>query len=486
METTQSKATFTLFILFAINTLNFFDRQVPGAVAEPIRKALDLTDEKLGWVTTAFVLLYAAVGMPLGHWADVGRRKLILAGGVLLWSVFTFLSGLAWDFWSLFVLRLGVGVGEASCAPAGNSLLGDLFPKEKRGRAIAVFMLGLPLGLGLSSIVSGWVAKHLEVRTATLRLEGWQLAFWIAGLPGLVFALLCLFMVEPARGGADQHHAGPVRWQTSPWLGLLRIRTLWWLIISGVLHNFNMYAIGAFLSPYLQRFHGRTVAEAGQISGIVYCFGGLGILLGGWACDWMVRRRISGRLEVGSLALLVGGPCVYLALQQPAGSYWAFSAWLLPGCLMFYVYYSAVYASIQDIVEPALRGKAMALYFCAMYFLGAALGPVATGRLSDFCAQRAALPENSRLIVDLVASGTTSAKVALFNAPELAFHKFPTPGEQAKAIGLREAMHVIPVLALALVVVLFAASRTVTKDYESLHRWMAESSGAEYKLKNET
>src|SRR5262245_2238568 len=117
MATTRPRLMFTLAVLLSINTLNFFDRQVPGAVAEPIRKEFKLTHQELGSVTTAFVLLYAAVGMPLGHWVDVGRRKLILCVGVLVWSVFTFLSGLAGGFWSLFALRLGVGVGEASCAP---------------------------------------------------------------------------------------------------------------------------------------------------------------------------------------------------------------------------------------------------------------------------------------------------------------------------------------------------------------------------------
>jgi MFS family permease len=463
MRITRSQLLFTLAVLLSINTLNFFDRQVPGAVAEPIRTALDLNDQQLGWITTAFVLLYAAVGMPLGHWADVGRRKVILAGGVLVWSVFTALSGLAWNFWSLFVLRLGVGVGEASCAPAANALLGDLFPRERRGRAIAVFMLGLPLGLGLSSFISGQVAHHW----------GWRQAFYVAGLPGLVLGLLCLRIPEPARGASEVHGVGAARREGNALFALLRIPTLWWIILSGALHNFNMYALGAFLSPLLQRYHGLKVHEAGVVSGIVYCFGGLGILLGGWACDWMVRRRVSGRLEVGMVALLIGAPCVLMALEQPSGgleisSRWlrillerladvtgakievvAFSLWLLPGSLLFYVYYASVYATIQDIVEPALRGTAMALYFFAMYLLGAAQGPVITGWISDFGARRAASARGSAVI---------------------------TPWD--KALGLHDAMYVIPLLGLLLVGVLFAASRTVGRDHQKLERWMAEASAA--------
>src|SRR5205807_4339515 len=130
-----------------------------------------------------------------GRLADVGRRKWILAGGVGLWSLLTLGSGFAWSFWSLFVLRLGVGIGEASCAPTAASLIGDLVPAERRARAMALFMLGLPLGLALSFFVSGTIAEHF----------GWEKAFFVAGVPGLLLAVLALFIADPVRGGADPH-----------------------------------------------------------------------------------------------------------------------------------------------------------------------------------------------------------------------------------------------------------------------------------------
>src|SRR5262249_59709075 len=115
-------------VLRAINEMNFFARQIPGAVAEPLRKELELSDAQVGWLTPAFLLLYAVIGIPLGRWADLGRRTRILSVGVALWSVLTAVSGMAWNFWSLFLMRLGVGVGEAGCAPTANSPLGDLYP----------------------------------------------------------------------------------------------------------------------------------------------------------------------------------------------------------------------------------------------------------------------------------------------------------------------------------------------------------------------
>jgi MFS family permease len=436
MQKTPPRLLFTLLVLLGINTMNFYDRQVPGAVGEPLRKALGLNDQSYGWINTAFVLLYAAVGVPLGRWADLGRRTRLLLAGVLIWSLFTALSGIAWGFWSMFFLRLGVGVGEASCAPTSNSLLGDLYPPERRARAISIFMLGLPVGLGISSVISGNIAD-LDPEW------GWRASFWVAGVPGLLLGLLAMWIPEPARGAAEQHAVGNLQREGSPMLTVLRIPTLWWIIASGALHNFNMYAIGAFLSPYMQRYHGLTTGRAGWISGLVYCCGGLAITLGGWACDKVVRRRISGRMEVSTVAMLIATPCIYMALRQPPREVFAFTAWLLPGCALLYVYYAGVYSTIQDIVEPSLRGTAMAMYFFAMYLLGAAQGPVVTGWISDQVASQKA-------------SGGEAISI-----------------EWARAVGLQQALFLVPLLGSILILVLFAGSRTVKRDYENLHKWMA-------------
>jgi MFS family permease len=150
-------------------------------------------------------------------------------------------------------------------------------------------------------------------------------------------------------------------------------------------------------------------------------------------------------LELAALAAAVAAPCIWLALGQQAGSVWAFAAWMLPGCMLLYVYYSGVYAAIQDVVEPALRGTAMSVYFFAMYLLGGAVGPVITGALTDHFAQQARLTEGVDLLSD-----------------------------QHRAVGLHQAMYVIPLLCAGLVVVLFAGSRTVSADHSRLQRWMEE------------
>jgi MFS family permease len=429
MKTTTPHLAFTLGVLLAINTMNFFDRQILPAVQEKIRKDWAISDSELGLLGTAFILIYAVIGLPLGRLADVWRRKWILAIGVGVWSLLTLGSGFAWSFWSLFAMRIGVGIGEASCAPAANSLIGDLVPANKRARALSVFMIGLPLGLALSFIVSGTVAQY----------RSWQEAFFVAGVPGVVLAVLALFIAEPSRGGASGSVSHVPLSVVVP--RVLRMPTMWWIIASGALHNFNMYALGTFLASMLVRYHKVTVEQAGQISGLVYGCGAVGIFAAGWLGDRAFRHGVSGRLNVAWMAAALSAPCLFLALTAPAGEIWWCTAGLLPACLLMYAYYGTVYATIHDIVEPQLRGMAMAIYFCAMYFLGAVLGPLATGWASDHFARQAAQADGSATITEL-----------------------------HKAIGLHDAMFMIPALGVALIVVLFIASRTVKGDYERLQQ----------------
>jgi predicted MFS family arabinose efflux permease len=428
---------YALTVLFAINLMNFFDRQILGAVGEQIRREWALGDTALGALGTAFTLLYALVGVPLGRLADHGSRKQILAVGVFVWSLLTAASGLARNFWELFVVRLGVGVGEASCAPAAISLIGDLYRTQHRARATAAFMLGLPLGLGLSFLVGGYVGQRW----------GWRAALFIAAGPGLLCALAALFMHEPARGGVEVRGIGARRRPGSPYKLLLSIPTLWWIIVSGALHNFNMYALGAFLGPFLIRYHGVSLAKAGLIAMSVYGLSGIfGLLAGGIAADALHKTRANGRLVVATASIAVCAPLMFLSLLRPAGDVLVFALLMGSGVGVMYAYYSTVYSTIQDIVEPALRGTAMALYFGAMYLAGASLGPVGTGMMSDYFTSQAA-----------TAAGITDQSVRTL--------------EPFRAAGLHAAMYVIPIFVTLLAVVLFAASRTVRKDIEALHAW---------------
>lgn len=228
---------------------------------------------------------------------------------------------------------------------------------------------------------------------------------------------------------------------------ILRIPTMWWLILSGALFNFNYYAIGTFLPAFLSRYHGLSLKESNGVAALVFGAVGIpGLVLGGWAADHASRRAPNGRLMLASLALLVAAPCTYQALARPAGDLVGFSVLMAIGCLLGYVYYSGVYAAIQDVVQPSLRSTAMAVYFFAMYLLGRSFGPVLTGRLSDQVARSAALSVGATTI-----------------------------SEAFRAAGLHSAMYVIPLCNLLLARILFAAGLAVTRDMDELEAWMAGS-----------
>lgn len=438
----KTKAGFALTVLFAINTMNFFDRQILGAVGELIRREWALGDTTLGALGTAFTLIYAFVGLPLGRLSDRNSRKTILAWGVFVWSLLTAASGLAKNFGQMFALRLGVGVGEATCAPAANSLIGDLFPATKRAKALAIFMLGLPLGIAFSYAVSGFVAQAY----------GWRAAFYVAGIPGLICAIAAYFINEPKRGATEVHNIGGMKRAGSPFLLVLSIPTMWWIIASGALHNFNMYTIGSFLAPYAIRFHSLSPRDAGLLAMVANGLAGIpGLILGGYLGDSMLKKRKNGRLIVAAIALMLSGPLIYIALLQGKGNWLAFMLWMSAGVGTMYVYYSTVYSAIQDVIEPALRGTAMAIYFFAMYVIGGSFGPIATGFLSDHFTEKAA---SAAGVVDLTTKGVL---------------------EPFRGDGLHSAMYIIPILGVFLGLVLIAASRTVTKDMEKLEKWMSES-----------
>ncbi len=443
-------AWFALSVLFAINLLNFYDRQIGGAVNEPVAKEWGLNFGQLGNLAMAFTLIYAIVGVPLGRLADSTSRKRILSIGVAVWSLLTAVSGMTWSYSSMFVTRLGVGVGEASCAPAANSLVGDLFPARQRGRALSIFMLGLPIGIFLSNAISGALTAKF----------GWRYAFYVACVPGLLCAVAALMIREPARGSSEHSGApsAPVKPRPqrpgSPYWIVLGTPTIVWIIVSGALHNFNMYATNSFLPGLIKLRHGVGDRDAGLIAGIVLgAVGVVGMLGGGWLADVMQRKRSNGRLLVASGAMFLASPLIYLGLDQPHGSITAFMIFTGTGVMFLYVYYASVYAAIQDVIEPGLRGTAMALYFFAMYLVGGAFGPTVTGKLGDLFARRA-----------MVAAGVSASTT-------------PVP-DQFREIGLHEAFYIVPTLCAALCIVLFAASRTVGADMRKLNDWYDQAENA--------
>jgi len=413
---------FSAFVLFAVNVLNFYDRHVPGALTEPIRKEFHLSDTQVGLLGSIFIWLYAIVGVPLGRIADTASRKKLLASAVVVWTALTASAALASSFAMLLISRVGVGVGEAGCAPAATSWLGDLFPPDRRSRVLALFMLGVPVGGALSFFFSGTLAQAY----------GWRASMALAAAPALLLVPALLLLREPKRGASESNAAFEA---ASVW-NILRIPTLWWIIASGVLLNFNAYSIASFLPALLSRVHGLSLAASGVASGVVYIFGGvIGGTLAGLLGDSIVRQRKDGRLLVASIASLVAAPLACLAILQPAGAMIAAVIFFALTYAALTSYYGLVYSAIQDLVAPNQRGTTMAVYFLAMYLCGASFGPLLTGRLSDLLARRAA---------------TLAGSVAVT--------------ETFRAIGLQQAMLEIPVLSVVLAVILYLGSRSMITD----------------------
>jgi MFS family permease len=410
----------TLLVLFLVNVLNFYDRQALGAVLEPLRREFHLSDAQLGGLTTAFTLLYAVAGLPLGRLADTGSRRKLLAAGVAVWACLTGLGGLARNYAGLAVTRLGVGVGEAVCAPAATSWLADLVPAARRTRAMAWFMMAVPVGGFLSFSVGGPVAQAF----------GWRVALAVAALPGLVLAPALLLLREPGAGVASEPS------NVSPWQ-LPTIPAFGWIAVSGAIVNFALYSFSTFMPAMRARYHGLTIARAGLWTGVGSGVSGvLGALaagaLGDRGADRAGNRLAARRLRLAATTALMAAPAAFAGTLVPAGAVAASVGLLMLAYGLLQTYYGLVYAAIQDIVPAHLRGTAMAAYYMAMYLCGASFGPLATGKLSDWLAGRAA------------AAGS--------------------PLEAARAAGLHRAMYSIPVLALALALVLWRAGKATPDE----------------------
>lgn len=199
---------YVLFVLFTVYVLNFADRNILSILGEDIKRDLGISDSQLGFLYgTAFAVFYSLFGIPLGRLADMWFRGRLIALGLALWSTMTALSGVAGSFAQLALARVGVGVGEASASPAAFSMLSDYFPRAQRGMALAVYSSGIYVGAGLSLAVGGevveWWRTTYTPATAPFGLRGWQVAFFVVGLPGLLLALICAFIKEPVRGQSE-------------------------------------------------------------------------------------------------------------------------------------------------------------------------------------------------------------------------------------------------------------------------------------------
>ncbi|WHT23409.1 MFS transporter [Crossiella sp. CA-258035] len=404
-----------LSLLFAANLLNFYDRTIPAIVVEPLKLEFTLTDTHIGLLSGAFTVVYAVFGVPLGRLADRTSRRTILVTGLLAWSLLTAATGLVGGFISLLVVRMLVGVGEASFAPAANSMLADLYPAGRRARATSLLQLGLPFGLVLAFFTIGPITEASG---------SWRTAFYIAAVPGLFVAALMMFIREPARG-AMETVAPPPGVLGQAFRRVLRIRTLWWLILAGIGSQVASYSVATFSVPLFQRYFGTSLATGGMLTGVVIGVTGLaGLIVGGRIADRASHHSPAGRVYTGAIALLLAAPLTFAALSLGPDSVGWFVLLFSAGWLLQYLYFTSVYPALADVVEPRLRATAVSVFFAAFYLLGGFAGPVVAGALSDrFAAAavgmspaRAAAEGLSQSLLIVIPLGLLLTSIGLFGA----------------------------------------------------------------------
>jgi MFS family permease len=359
--------------------------------------------------------------------------------GLIVWSLFTAAGAGAWNFITFLLTRVGVGIGEASYAPAANSLIGDLFPADKRSRATGIFMLGLPLGLVLAFFTVGAMVRVFD---------SWRAPFVIAMIPGIIVACMIFVVREPARGAAELIQTGqkPI---ANPIRKILAIPTMWWITVAGTAANFASYATNAFMVPLLQRYFGLSLESAAIATGVIVGVTGLvGLVGGGWVADKAHQFSDRGRLILGSMCLAMAALLTHYALMRfGKHDVTLFIVVFSLGWLLQYFFYISLYPAIQDVVEPRLRATAVGVFFAALYLLGGAFGPLVVGYLSDFFANNVMTTEG---ITEL--------------------------SDAHRAAGLHGAFILVPISLAVTAVAIFCASRTFPADAKAMVATMTASS----------
>ena len=375
---TDRRAAYALGVLTFINLFNYVDRWVVSAVVEPIKRDLGLSDTQLGVIGAGFIIVYALTSPVFGTLGDRRARPPLIALGVFIWSLATGLAGFARGFWTLFIARSTVGVGEAAYGTIAPALLADQFPIERRGRVLAVFFSAIPIGSAAGYVLGGLADHHF----------GWRAAFWIAGFPGLLLALLILFVKDPPRG---QHDAGDGRSRPSgqarlPVLHLYRDlfrNSTYMLSVAGyAAYTFALGGLGFWMPAFLERERGMARADATITFGaIVIVTGFVGTFLGGWLGDRLLPRTKQSYLWVSGIATLLAAPLTFVALWSTNKTVYLTN--IVIAEVLIFMCTGPINSAIVNAVSPLERATAVGLSVFAMHFLGDIPSPPLIGLISD-------------------------------------------------------------------------------------------------------
>lgn len=396
-ENSCAKPVYAWYVVSVLTTayiFSFIDRQILNLLVVPIQNDLGLSDTQIGLLQgIAFALFYTLMGIPLGRLADRSSRRAIIGFGIFAWSLMTMGCGFARSFFTLFLARVGVGIGEATLSPSAYSLISDYFPADKVTRAIAVYAGGSFVGGGLAYIVGGAVLDYIGsvdlIRLGMLEtLKPWQAAFIIVGLPGILLALLLVTVREPARRSGL-----PINESISPSGVTIRETILFLRRYKRVYlcHYFGYsifaivaYAVMAWMPTYLIRNFKYSPGEVGLTYGlIVLVFGTVGVVGAGWLAD---RVRVIGfkdaNMRIIMFAALALTPLVIM--QSLVAHETTALIFISLATLLWSMPHGVAPAALIAITPNQLRGQISALYLFTLNMTGLSLGPLSVGLLTDY------------------------------------------------------------------------------------------------------
>lgn len=360
-----------VFLLTGLNLLNYLDRYVIAAIGPSLQKSLALTDSEFGIVSTAFLIGYFATSPIFGRLGDVMKRTWLITFGIVVWCGATVASGLMSTFATLLVARIVVGIGEASYSSLAPTIIDDVTPPEKKSTTLAIFYAAISVGSALGFGIGGVLDKHL----------GWRNAFFIAGGPGILLALLCLLIAEPKRGEKKDEPHVPLRRA----LDAIAVRSprYRWTTIGFVAQTFALGGFSSWAPQYLDRRFHAPADEAGLIfGGILVVTGFVGTFVGGWLADRAAKDDPTrGALFVCALSTAIAVPFGFACLLMPSPT--AFYVTIAIAQLGIFMSMSPVNAVLLGTVPVETRGLAMAMSIFAGHLLGDFASVPLVGVLSE-------------------------------------------------------------------------------------------------------
>jgi MFS family permease len=371
---------FALSVLTLINLVNYVDRYVVSGIIPDLKAPpLGLSDSQIGLLTTAFMLVYIAAAPVFGALGDRGSRPRPLAIGVFLWSVATILSGFASNYGHLLAARALVGIGEAAYVAIAPALLSDCFARSQRGRVLSVFNMAIPVGAALGYIVGGLMSHHF----------GWREAFFVAGAPGILLAILAFRLPDPPRGAQDEEEGAAAKPATgdkpSPaavYWSLLRQTPYMVVVLGYAAYTFALGGLAVWMPNFLERVHGIPAVKATtSFGGIVVVTGFLGTFVGGWLGDYLLKRSRQAYLWMSGWVTLIAAPFALVALTANSPS--VYYPAIVVAELLLFMSTGPVNSAIVNLVSPTQRASALALSMFMIHLLGDVPSPTLIGWLSD-------------------------------------------------------------------------------------------------------